>query len=106
MPEQDPLQQETIALGPGDAFIAYTDGVIEAQNPARQSLGLDNLRATLSHRDLPSDVTTHVASLVDSWTRGRRDDDVLVVMAGPLQPAALRRPATTAQPHAELSHAG
>jgi serine phosphatase RsbU (regulator of sigma subunit) len=106
MPEQEPLQQETIALGPGDAFIAYTDGVIEAQNPARQSLGLDNLRATLSHRDLPSDVTTHVASLVDSWTRGRRDDDVLVVMAGPLQTAALRRPATTAQPHAELSHAG
>jgi hypothetical protein len=52
------------------------------------------------------DVTTHVASLVDSWTRGRREDDVLVVMAGPLQPAALRRPATTAQPRAELSHAG
>jgi serine phosphatase RsbU (regulator of sigma subunit) len=104
MPDQDPLPQDTVDIGAGDAFIAYTDGVIEAQNPARQSLGLDNLRATLSHRDLPLDVTTHVASLVDSWTRGRRDDDVLVVMAGPLQPAPSR--AKAARPNAELSHAG
>jgi len=106
MPDQDPLPQETVAIGPGDAFVAYTDGVIEAQNPARQSLGLDNLRATLSHRDLPSDVTMHVASLVDSWTRGRRDDDVLVVMAGPLEPARVQPTATTRAPQTELSHVG
>ncbi len=106
MPDQDPLPQETVAIGPGDAFIAYTDGVIEAQNPARQSLGLDNLRATLSHRDLPTDVTTHVASLVDSWTRGRRDDDVLVVMAGPMQLAAVQPADAARTPHAELSHVG
>jgi hypothetical protein len=104
MPEQDPLPQETLSMGRGDAFIAYTDGVIEAQNPGRQSLGLDNLRTTLSHRDLPDDVTAHVASLVDSWTRGRRDDDVLVVMAGPMRPAPAHRAATTEAPQTEPSH--
>lgn len=106
MPEQDPIVEASLSLVPGDSFIGYTDGVIEAQNPARQALGLDNLRATLSHRDLPMDVTTHVASLVDSWTRGRRDDDVLVVMAGPMQPAPVRARLVDAKPEAELSHAG
>jgi hypothetical protein len=53
---------------------------------------------------LPDDVTAHVASLVDSWTRGRRDDDVLVVMAGPMRPAPEHRAATTEAPQTEPSH--
>lgn len=103
MPDQGPLPQETLPLAEGDILVAYTDGVIEALNPARQSLGLDNLRATISHRDLPADMTAHVASLVDSWTLGRRDDDVLVVVAGPL-PAPTPEPATRST--LEHAHAG
>ncbi|MBM4110354.1 MAG: serine/threonine-protein phosphatase [Phycisphaerae bacterium] len=106
IPDQEPLTQETVSIGPGDAFIAYTDGVIEAQNPSRHSLGLDNLRATLSRRDLPIDVTAHLAALVDSWTRGRRDDDVLVVMAGPMQSAPTVMPTQVAGPVAEAAHVG
>lgn len=40
-------QEATIALAPGDALIAYTDGVTDALNAAQESYGLDRLTATI-----------------------------------------------------------
>ncbi len=84
MPEQPSIDEVCVPLLEGDTLVCYTDGVVEALSPSRVALGVDNLRGTLSHRDLPDDLPAHVASLVDSWTHGRRADDVLVVTVGPV----------------------
>ena len=49
-------QEHTIILNPGDVLLLYTDGVIEARNPAGQQFGEKRLQELLhKHQSLPSD---------------------------------------------------
>jgi sigma-B regulation protein RsbU (phosphoserine phosphatase) len=41
--EGAPYQSATVTLGPGDWLFAFTDGVVEAENPAQQQYGEDRL---------------------------------------------------------------
>jgi sigma-B regulation protein RsbU (phosphoserine phosphatase) len=38
--------EEAVQLSPGDLVLAYTDGVIEAENPAGEEWGVEGLRRT------------------------------------------------------------
>ena len=42
-----PYRRQSVALGPGDAILLYTDGVTEALDPAKELYGEDRLIATL-----------------------------------------------------------
>lgn len=79
---------EELPLLEGDVLIGYTDGVIEATNPLGQPLGESHLRGTVAKHGAREDAPDHIATIVDNWTRGRRDDDVLAVMAGPVHVGA------------------
>ncbi len=50
------LEESTIAVGPGDLFLLYTDGITEAMNAAGDLFG-DQRLATLvgGHADMPSE---------------------------------------------------
>lgn len=76
-----------LALRTGDCLVAYTDGVIEARDPEGQQLGEANLLATVSSPMPASELPERIAAAVDGWCRGRRDDDVLVAMVGPVEGA-------------------
>lgn len=44
------LQRDSVTLAPGDLLVLYTDGVIDALNPAEEDFGQDRLEALLSDR--------------------------------------------------------
>jgi serine phosphatase RsbU (regulator of sigma subunit) len=49
-----PLTQNRIPLEPGDRVVFYTDAIVEAANPAGETLDVDGLRSFLSqHSELP-----------------------------------------------------
>ncbi|HVM11269.1 MAG TPA: GAF domain-containing SpoIIE family protein phosphatase, partial [Actinomycetota bacterium] len=70
-----------LTLGRGDTLVFYTDGVIEAKDPAREVFGEPRLRDLLAElRDAPPDEVT--AAIVEAALRfqaGKVRDDIAVV---------------------------
>jgi serine phosphatase RsbU (regulator of sigma subunit)/HAMP domain-containing protein len=72
-----------VPLHPGDTAVLYTDGVNEAQNPAGEEFGLENLvRVVVAHRSAP--LPEMVAALLDEvrrYARGRHQSDDITLIA-------------------------
>ncbi|MEU4804454.1 PP2C family protein-serine/threonine phosphatase [Actinosynnema sp. NPDC023587] len=81
------FQQTTVALGPGETLLLYSDGVTEAraQDDRQELFGDARLRATLAEcAGLPAEaVAEHVRRTVFSWLGTAEHDDLtlLVVQA-------------------------
>jgi sigma-B regulation protein RsbU (phosphoserine phosphatase) len=77
-------EQGTIELQQGDIFIAFTDGISEAMNPADEEWGVESL--TCCVRDLNGivcrDVIHRVMASADAFTAGaEQHDDMTIVVA-------------------------
>ena len=71
-----------VQLRPGDRFWLYSDGLLEAMNPADEQFGKDHLLAAMQPRpsEALTDAIRRVLSEVEIWTgnRGQQDDISLV----------------------------
>jgi sigma-B regulation protein RsbU (phosphoserine phosphatase) len=76
-----------VRLEPGDLVIAYTDGIIEAENPKDEQFGFDRLVDTCRrYRDEPSDqIIAAVFDAVESFTGTEppHDDRTVLVVKYP-----------------------
>jgi sigma-B regulation protein RsbU (phosphoserine phosphatase) len=75
-------QEGLVELAPGDLVIAYTDGVIEAVNPAGEEWGLAGFRKIVAARAAqPADeIVRAVFAAMDEFSAGRQMDDATVVV--------------------------
>jgi serine phosphatase RsbU (regulator of sigma subunit)/CHASE2 domain-containing sensor protein len=72
----------TVALTPGDLVLLYTDGVTEAENPARELFGMDRLQAALIEvrGSAARAVVEHVMARVAAFAgRAPQSDDITCV---------------------------
>jgi sigma-B regulation protein RsbU (phosphoserine phosphatase) len=73
-----------IGLGKGDILVLYTDGIVEAMNPAREPFGLDRMKEILRrHRDVAAkDSVAKIRQAVrDHTSTDAREDDLTLVVA-------------------------
>jgi sigma-B regulation protein RsbU (phosphoserine phosphatase) len=74
--------EHRVGLGPGDAFLFYTDGVIEARNAAGQLFGDERLLEVL--KQCPGsparDIADKIFDAVHAFGNGQSVDDVAVVV--------------------------
>ena len=70
-------------LAPGDQVLLYTDGVIEARNPAGEEFGTEGMLAIVrSHAARPAaEVVAAVQEGVRDFCQGPSEDDVTVLFA-------------------------
>jgi phosphoserine phosphatase RsbU/P len=75
-------EQGTVELNPGDLILAYTDGVIEATNPAESEWGVEGLRkaATSSSALSADEIVDAIFTSMDEFSLGRQTDDATVVV--------------------------
>lgn len=67
---------------PGDRIILHTDGLIDALDPQRRRFGMDRLIAVAGEvggLDRPDEVAPAILRAVETFTRGRAQDDILVL---------------------------
>jgi sigma-B regulation protein RsbU (phosphoserine phosphatase) len=80
-------QREVCALEPGAVVIMYTDGVVEAENPAGEEFGTDRLVSAVSQvRDRPaSEIRARIETELDQFLAGTppRDDTTFIVVRRP-----------------------
>jgi serine phosphatase RsbU (regulator of sigma subunit) len=77
-PQDFGVDDVTLPLEQGDQILAYTDGVFEARDRRNRKWGLQRLRDALKRQPPPSSWPEYLLSLVDSFTNGVLDDDLLV----------------------------
>lgn len=73
-----------LVLAPGDCLVLYTDGFVEATNPAGEVFGderfaagiLDGVRRGLA----PLELAAEINQAVDAWSGGRAHDDDLTLV--------------------------
>ena len=75
-------EQGAVQLNPGDLIVAYTDGVIEALNPAGDEWGVEGLREAAAERDAQGadDIVRAIFTSMDDFSRGHQTDDATVVV--------------------------
>lgn len=77
-------EESIVQLDPGDVVVAYTDGVIDAENPASEEWGVEGLlRAASAPPQCVEDAEDLVQSIVnsmDDFSGGRQTDDATVVI--------------------------
>jgi phosphoserine phosphatase RsbU/P len=78
-------QESLLQLNPGDVVIAYTDGVIEATNPAGEEWGVQGLlEATVGcEPQCPKgaeDLVQLIFNSADEFCRGCQTDDATVAV--------------------------
>ncbi len=75
-----------VPLLPGDLLVCYSDGLVEATNPAGEPFGFDRLSSLLTETVATSrpaaDTLAHVLAAVSAWAEGdpHPDDITLVVV--------------------------
>jgi serine phosphatase RsbU (regulator of sigma subunit)/CHASE3 domain sensor protein len=76
-------ESEEIELAPGDLIAIYSDGLVDAQDDARQEFGTERLVAELRKRDdgLQA-VADRVLASLQRFHPGRYKDDVTLLLAG------------------------
>ena len=75
-------EEGTITLGPGDGVLLYSDGLIEAHNPAREMFGVGRIRELVEeHQSGEGLVDSLLATLCgftgDEW---EQEDDITLVL--------------------------
>ncbi|MGH9403312.1 MAG: PP2C family protein-serine/threonine phosphatase [Terriglobia bacterium] len=75
-------EEGSVQLNPGDLVLAYTDGVIEAVNPAGEEWGVEGLLKAAAESDAQcADGIIHaIFTLMDEFSQGRQTDDATVVV--------------------------
>jgi sigma-B regulation protein RsbU (phosphoserine phosphatase) len=75
-------EESVVQLDPGDLVLAYTDGVVEAVNPAGEEWGVDGLRraATESKAHSADNMVEAIFASMDEFSRGRQTDDATVIV--------------------------
>ena len=75
-------QQGTVHLNPGDLILAYTDGVIEATNPAEREWGVEGLQeaATRTSALCADEIVDAIFTSMDEFSPRRQTDDATVVV--------------------------
>ena len=75
-------ERGTVPLNPGDLILAYTDGVIEATNPAESEWGVQGLRRAVmdGNAPCPDEIVDAIFTSMDEFSRGRQTDDATVVV--------------------------
>ena len=75
-------EESAVQLNPGDLVLAYTDGVVEAVDPADEEWGVEGLRrAAVESREQCADDMVHaIFSFMDEFSRGRQTDDATVMV--------------------------
>jgi sigma-B regulation protein RsbU (phosphoserine phosphatase) len=78
------FEDRTVHIGPGDLFIAYTDGIVEPENEYGEAFGEDRLLELLARykdRDI-EEIIAHIMEAVVSWTGSSElQDDMTVLLA-------------------------
>jgi sigma-B regulation protein RsbU (phosphoserine phosphatase) len=84
----NPVEQETMALEPGQTFVLFSDGVSEAMNPAEDFYGEERLLAALNGADgAPSrDIVSRVMTDVRAFAAGAKQSDDITVLAAKYAP--------------------
>jgi CheY-like chemotaxis protein/signal transduction histidine kinase len=100
-------QVELIDLEPGDRIYAYTDGMIEASNPALEMFGTQRLKAHFTEaQDLDHLFETICADLASFRAGGPQDDDITFIEIN--RDAALantsRMPTAAPSPSKPMAH--
>jgi sigma-B regulation protein RsbU (phosphoserine phosphatase) len=74
-------EEGAVDLHPGDLVLAYTDGIIEATNPAGEEWGIEGLQKAAAECDAPTpdDIVRAIFSAMDQFTHGSQTDDATVV---------------------------
>jgi phosphoserine phosphatase RsbU/P len=80
-------EEGTVQLNPGDLVVAYTDGVIEAVNPAGEEWGVEGLRRAAGASDAlcADDLVDAIFASMDEFSgdefsRGSQADDATVIV--------------------------
>lgn len=77
-------QSLNVPVAPGEAIIAYSDGVVEAQSPTGEFFGFDRLAEVVRRSDAgPSAIVRDVLDSLEKFTAGQEpyDDVTLMVIA-------------------------
>ncbi|HET6568355.1 MAG TPA: GAF domain-containing SpoIIE family protein phosphatase [Rhodothermales bacterium] len=77
------IAEEKIRLQPGDAFVLYTDGVVESRNPAGEEFGYERLLDALCehrHEDAPGLHDALLNDLCGFMGEKSYDDDMTLVV--------------------------
>ena len=77
-PEAFDTAARSVAVGPGDAAVAFTDGAIDARDEAGNPVGFVRVRAAAAAAP-PQSAAQAVAAAVNSHRAGRPADDTLIV---------------------------
>ncbi|MGB7925830.1 MAG: SpoIIE family protein phosphatase [Pyrinomonadaceae bacterium] len=79
-----PYSQGSVRLEPGDLFVAFTDGISEAMNPAEEEWGEDQLtQAVQSYDDrlTAAEMITRLVNAADAFAAGaKQHDDMTAVV--------------------------
>ena len=77
-----PYEEGAVQLDSGDLVVAYTDGVVEAENPSGEMWGVEGLlRAAAENRArCADDIVQAIFKSMDEFTHGRQTDDATVVV--------------------------
>ena len=75
-------EQGIAQLNPGDLVLGYTDGVIEAANPAGDEWGAAGLGKAAAERDAQctDDIVQAIFTSMDDFSRGHQRDDATVIV--------------------------
>ena len=75
-------QEGSVQLCRGDLVLAYSDGVIEAANPAGEEWGLEGLHEALagSATECADSIVHAVFASMDEFSQGRQTDDATLVV--------------------------